>query len=84
MIVHFWISAVTAITPMPGSPQQQQPQLSQGWTRYDPSVAEVANLLSYIRLELKLIQTQMAQKPMLRTEVCAHAMRASQNREEEV
>jgi len=32
----------------------------------------------------KLIQTQMAQKPMLRAEVYAHAMRASQNRKKEV
>jgi len=31
-------------------------------------------------LELELIQTQMAQKPMLRAEVYVHAMRASQNR----
>jgi len=31
-------------------------------------------------LELDLIQTQMAQKPMLRAEVYAHTMRASQNR----
>ena len=28
-------------------------------------------------LELELIQTQMAQKPMLRAEVYAHAMRTS-------
>ena len=35
-------------------------------------------------LELKLIQTQMTQKPMLRAEVYAHAMRASQNRKKEV
>jgi len=35
-------------------------------------------------LELGLIQTQMAQKPMLRAEVYAHAMRASQNRKKEV
>ena len=34
--------------------------------------------------ELELIQTQMAQKPMLRAEVHAHAMRASQNRKKEV
>ena len=33
-----------------------------------------------VELELELIQTQMAQKPMLRAEVYAHAMRASQNR----
>jgi len=31
-------------------------------------------------LELKLIQTQMTHKPILRAEVYAHAMRASQNR----
>jgi len=31
-------------------------------------------------LELELIHTQMAQKPVLRAEVYAHAMRASQNR----
>jgi len=35
-------------------------------------------------LELELIQTQMAQKPMLRAEVYAHAMRASQNRKKEM
>ena len=35
-------------------------------------------------LELELIQTQMAQKPMLRAEVCAHAMRASQDRKKDV
>jgi len=31
-------------------------------------------------LELELIQTQMTQKPMLRAEVYARALRASQNR----
>jgi len=35
-------------------------------------------------LELELIQTQMTQKPMLRAEVYAHAMRASQNRKWDV
>jgi hypothetical protein len=30
-------------------------------------------------LELELIQTQMAQKPMLRAEVFARALRVSQN-----
>ena len=30
-------------------------------------------------LELELIQTQIAQKPMLRAEVCARALRASLN-----
>ena len=34
-------------------------------------------------LELGLIQTQMTQKPMLRAEVYARALRASQNRKED-
>ena len=33
---------------------------------------------SIVLLELELIQTQMAQKPMLREEVYARALRASQ------
>ena len=33
-------------------------------------------------LELELIQTQMTQKPMLRAEVYARALHASQNRKE--
>jgi len=37
-----------------------------------------------LELELELIQTQMAQKPVLRAKVYAHAMRASQNRKKEV
>ena len=36
-----------------------------------------------IELELELIQTQMTQKPMLRVEVYARALRASQNRKED-
>jgi len=32
-----------------------------------------------IEFELELTQTQMTQKPMLRAEVYAHAVRASQN-----
>ena len=32
---------------------------------------------------LELIQTQMTQKPMLRAEVYARALRASQNRKED-
>jgi len=35
-----------------------------------------------IGFELELIQTQMTQKPMLRAEVYARALRASQNRKE--
>ena len=37
----------------------------------------------YSELELELIQTQMTQKPMLRAEVYARALRASQNRKED-
>ena len=36
-----------------------------------------------IELELELIQTQMTQKPMLRAEVYARALRAIQNRKED-
>jgi hypothetical protein len=36
-----------------------------------------------IELELELIQTQMTQKPMLRAEVYARALRASQNHKED-
>ena len=36
-----------------------------------------------LNLELELIQTQMTQKPMLRAEVYARALRASQNRKED-
>ena len=35
------------------------------------------------KLELELIQTQMTQKPMLRADVYARALRASQNRKED-
>jgi hypothetical protein len=37
----------------------------------------------FIELELELIQTQMTQKPVLRAEMYARALRASQNREED-
>ena len=41
-------------------------------------------ILDWIReLELVLIQTQMTQKPVLRAEVYARALRASQNRKED-
>jgi len=45
-----------------------------------------ASVISHfdVELELELIQTQTAQKPMMRAEVHAHAMRASQNRKKEV
>ena len=36
-----------------------------------------------VQLELELIQSQMTQKPMLRAEVYARALRASQNRKED-
>ena len=37
----------------------------------------------FLELELELVQTQMTQKPMLRAEVYARALRASQNRKED-
>ena len=37
----------------------------------------------FVELELELIQTQMTQKPMLRAEVYARALRANQNRKED-
>jgi hypothetical protein len=37
----------------------------------------------FVLVELELIQTQMTQKPMLRAEVYARALRASQNRKED-
>ena len=44
----------------------------------------VGNLsILHEELELELIQTQMTQKPMLRAEVYARALRASQNRKED-
>ena len=39
--------------------------------------------LKYAGFELELIQTQMTQEPMLRAEVYARALRASQNRKED-
>ena len=39
---------------------------------------------TFLELEIELIQSQMAQKPVLRAEVHANAMRASQNRKKEV
>jgi len=60
------------------------------YTTRKPTELEVRLMLSWFsgciknnfqhELELELIQTQMTQKPVLRAEVYAHAMRASQNR----
>jgi hypothetical protein len=51
------------------------------------SNSEIAQVIIAARgsreLELELIQTQMTQKPMLRAEVYARALRASQNRKED-
>jgi len=41
--------------------------------------ADPARLRGRLELEPELIQTQMVQKPMLRAEVYARALRASQN-----
>ena len=53
-----------------------------GWQHFAAAVSFASP--PQLELELELIQTQMAQKPMLRAEVYAHAMRASQNRKKEV
>jgi hypothetical protein len=45
--------------------------------------ASTLSFVSCLELELELIQTQMTQKPMLRAEVYARALRASQNRKED-
>jgi hypothetical protein len=41
--------------------------------------APLSGVETFIEFELELIQTQMTQKPMLRAEVYARALRASQN-----
>ena len=48
-----------------------------------PQEAHVNARSKQSELELELIQTQMTQKPMLRAEVYARALRASQNRKED-
>jgi hypothetical protein len=44
---------------------------------------EVVVAVHSVELELEVIQTQVTQKPMLREEVYARALRASQIRKEE-
>ena len=50
---------------------------------YDRMSRSASRLTGQNELELELIQTQMAQKPMLLAEVYARALRASQNRKED-
>jgi hypothetical protein len=45
--------------------------------------SQMKEYMNDFKLELELIQTQMTQKPMLRAEVYARALRASQNRKED-
>jgi len=52
-------------------------------TKCCPTARCVIQPLLTTELELELIQTQMTQKPMLRAEVYARALRASQNRKED-
>ena len=47
------------------------------------AIKEVLTISRSAPPELELIQTQMTQKPMLRAEVYARALRASQNRKED-
>ena len=53
------------------------------WT-WDVTHERALSPADLFELELELIQTQMAQKPMLRAEVYARALRASQNRIEDI
>ena len=53
------------------------------FTAVVPAVGVAAGCVRGAHLELELIQTQMTQKPMLRAEVYARALRASQNRKED-
>jgi len=47
------------------------------------TIIRLAGNFVLAELELELIQTQMTQKPMLRAEVYARALRASRNRKED-
>ena len=60
-----------------GCASNHGPPVGEGHGGASPKIQ--GGVLSF-ELELELIQTQMAQKPMLRAEVYAHTMRASQNR----
>jgi hypothetical protein len=54
-----------------------------GDTRRIKYYLKLKSMVLVVSLELELIQTQMTQKPMLRAEVYARALRASQNRKED-
>ena len=56
-------------------------ELGAQWGKLSQAPQTLANCA--VELELELIQTQMTQKPMLRAEVYARALRASQNRKED-
>ena len=62
---------------MRGSHQSPPPR---GSYQIRAALAEALQHRNIIQLELELIQTQMTQKPMLRAEVFARALRASQKR----
>ena len=58
---------------------------SNGGRAWRSGIEEVLMCMAHRKqkeLELELIQTQMTQKPMLRAEVYARALRASHNRKE--
>ena len=59
------------------------PRLEKVLKLYRRIRGKVAVMTLVSELELELIQTQMTQKPMLRAEVYARALRASQNRKED-
>ena len=58
-------------------------ELFPGCTEVDEKPGKKHDIIVSFLIELELIQTQMTQKPMLRAEVYARALRASQNRKED-
>ena len=81
-----WVHLTNITEAARGAPRHDQRRVV--WGVYDETTRRGANTypacIRIHELELELIQTQMAQKPMLRAEVYAHAMRASQNLKKEV
>ena len=65
-----------------GSVKPDKPD-STHWTQKNEGNCQPERSDLQRELELELIQTQMTQKPMLRAEVYARALRASQNRKED-
>ena len=67
---------------MVGGPEKQSPVVFSTPPPHVQVTQRNFYLTREFEIELELIQTQMAQKPMLRAEVYARALRASQNLKE--